>query len=106
MLLRKDLLALSKDLKALGKRVDMLLKAVDKKKGSPAKRVSTKKAAKDRTTTVQVLGVIKRYKKGVGVPTLKEKTGFNDKKVRNVIYRALKAGKIKRSGRGLYVVVK
>ena len=106
MVLKKDLLALSKDLKALSKRVDMLLKAVDKRKVSPAKRVSTKKAAKGRTATVQVLGVIKRYKKGVGVPALKEKTGFNDKKVRNVIHRALKDGKIKRSARGLYVVAK
>ena len=42
-------------------------------------------------------------KKGVDVTTLKEKTGFDDKKVRNIVFRASKQGKIKKTGRGIYV---
>jgi hypothetical protein len=107
MILKKDLMALNKDIKALSRKVDLLLKADEKsKKVISAKKVSTKKVTKDLTATDQVLGVIKRSKEAVGVAALKEKTGFDDKKVRNIIYRAFTGGKIKRSGRGLYVLVK
>jgi predicted transcriptional regulator of viral defense system len=72
-----------------------------------AKKVVAKKApAKKKaapTATDQVLKIIGRFKKGVGVPAIKEKTGFDDKKVRNIVARAFKQGKIKRVGRGLYV---
>jgi hypothetical protein len=30
------------------------------------------------------------------------KTGFDEKKVRNIVFKAFKGGKIKRVGRGLY----
>jgi len=33
-----------------------------------------------------------------------KKTGFDDKKVRNILFRGLKQGKIKKAGRGIYVV--
>ena len=106
MILKKDLLALNKDIKALGKKVDMLLKAADKSKAAKsANMVSAKKVTKSLSATDQVLRVIQRSKKGVGVPILKEKTGFNDKKVRNIIYKAFSGGKIKRAGRGLYIGV-
>lgn len=55
------------------------------------------------TATEQVLKIIKRFKKGVDVPTLMKRTGFEDKKIRHIIYRAHKRGKIKRVGKGLYV---
>ncbi len=42
-----------------------------------------------------VLNIIKRYKKGVDIPILKTKSGFNDKKVRNSVQEAFKEGKIK-----------
>jgi hypothetical protein len=50
-----------------------------------------------------VLNNIKRYKKGVGIPILKTKSGFNDKKVRNIVQKAFKEGKIKRVDKGIYV---
>jgi hypothetical protein len=46
---------------------------------------------------------VKRSRKGVGVPTLIKKTGFEDKKIRNIVFRAFKQGKIKRTGKGIYV---
>jgi predicted transcriptional regulator of viral defense system len=55
------------------------------------------------TATDQVVKIIKRSKKGVDVPTLKKKTGFEDKKIRNILNRSSKQGKIKGAGRGVYV---
>jgi hypothetical protein len=49
------------------------------------------------------VNIIKRSKKGVDAPTLMKKTGLADKTVRNILFRAGKQRKIKRSGRGLYV---
>ena len=65
--------------------------------------MATRKTAPQATATDQILGIIKRFKKGVDVTTLKKKTGFDDKKVRNIVFRASKEGKIKKSGRGIYV---
>jgi hypothetical protein len=50
-----------------------------------------------------VLKIIKMYKKGVDIPILKTKSGFNDKKVRNIVQKAFKEGKIKRVDKGIYV---
>jgi hypothetical protein len=81
-------------------------KAPAKKKAvakAPAKKAPVPKEAVEVTATDQILKIIKRSKKGVDVPTLKEKTGFDDKKVRNIVFRAAKEGRIKKSGRGVYV---
>ncbi|MFH2219230.1 MAG: hypothetical protein ABII68_06175 [Pseudomonadota bacterium] len=76
--------------------------------GTPSKRkaVSKKTVAsktKGPSATDRVLKVIKRHKKGVDCSKLKEKTGFDDKKIRGILYLATKRGKIKRTGRGIYV---
>ena len=81
-------------------------KAPAKKKATkkaPAKKAPVIKKAVQVTATDQILKIIKRSKKGVNVPTLKEKTGFDDKKVRNIVFRAAKEGRIKKFGRGIYV---
>jgi predicted Rossmann fold nucleotide-binding protein DprA/Smf involved in DNA uptake len=112
-------------LKALSKQTDKLIKAVDKfekkkaatkrkakAKAKPVKKVRARKArakkppakkAKTVTATDQVLKIIKRSKKGVDVPTLVKKTGLAQTTVRNIVSRAVKQGKIKRVGRGIYV---
>jgi len=120
MILKKDLTALKKDITAISKKVDNLLKAHEKVvkskapkaskskavKAKPAKKAPTKKRAPQVTATDQVLKIINRSKKGVDATTLKKKTGFNDKKIRNILFRASKEGKIKRADRGIYVGVK
>lgn len=82
------------------------------KKAAPAKKVAAKKTAAKKapakkaaapTATDQVLKVVKRFKKGVNVPGIVERTGLGDKTVRNIIARTYKQGKIKRVDRGLYV---
>lgn len=57
------------------------------------------------TATDMVLGVIKRHKSGVGFKKIKAETGFEEKKIRNIIFRLDKLGKIKRIDRGIYTVV-
>jgi hypothetical protein len=126
-ILKKDLLSLQREFRAVEKKMAMLLKAVENSGQSPkadtkkvvkvksvkaktAKKAAIKKAAASKkatqvTATDQILRIIKRFKKGVDVPTLKDKTGFDDKKVRNIVFRASKEGKIKKSGRGIYVGV-
>ena len=109
-ILKKDLNALRKDFKALEKKMEKLLKAAESS-GMPQKTAQAKTARKapankkstQITATDQILKIIKRSKKGVDVPTLKKKTGFDDKKVRNIVFRAAKEGRIKKSGRGVYV---
>lgn len=70
----------------------------------PKKVPARAKKAKKLTATAEVLKVIKGYKKGVDIPKLKKKTGFADTKIRAIIYRASKEGKIKRLGRGVYTL--
>ena len=76
-------------------------KALSAKK-SPVKKKKAAGKASQSTATDQILRIVKRSKKGVDVPTLKKKTGFDDKKVRNIIFRAAKDGKIQKAGRGVY----
>jgi len=124
--LKKDLQAVTKELKALTRKAEAMAKNVDKlekaqatkkrkpkakvtKKASARKKVAVKKKAPAKkraakpTATDQVVNVIKRSKKGVDAPTLMKKTGLADKTVRNILFRASKQRKIKRSGRGVYV---
>ena len=69
---------------------------------TPAKKSPAEKKTRGLTDTAKVLAIIKRSKKGVDVATLRQKTGVDEKKIRNVIYKAFKEGIIKRTGRGLY----
>lgn len=48
--------------------------------------------------------VIKRFKNGVCFADVQVRTGFEEKKLRNIIYRLNKAGKITRVKQGVYIV--
>ena len=113
---KKDLQAVTNGLRALTKKTERLIKTVDKlekaqaavKRKPKAKAKITKKAparkkAAKLGATDQVLRIIERSKKGVDVPTLMKKTGFDVRKVRNIVFRTFKQGKIKRTGKGIYV---
>ena len=119
MTIQKELTAMKKDITVIGKKLDQLLKAVEKSetkvtKASKAKAVkakSVKKAPKAPekkkalkvTATDQILNIINRSKKGVDTATLIKKTGFDQKKVRNILQRTFKQGKIKRADKGICV---
>ena len=55
------------------------------------------------TAVDMVFDVIKRSRRGLGFSDIQAKTGFGDKKIRNIIFRLNKTGKIKRKSRGIYV---
>ena len=115
--LRRSLNAISKDLKALTLRTEKMIKALDKfekgqkktgtKRKAAAKRVITKrvvtKKAKGPSATEKVLKIIMRSKKGVNTATLQKKTGYNSRKIWDIVHRAGKEGKIKKVGRGIYI---
>jgi hypothetical protein len=124
-ILKRDLQAVKKDIVALHKKMEKLLKAYEKpqkpkaakraerkvvkvktKRAVKARKTSLKKKAPTMTATEQILKIVRRSRKGVDVPMLKTKTGFDDKKVRNIVFRASKEGKIKKVGRGIYVGAK
>ena len=123
MTIAQDLKALNKNIQALGKTLDSLLKAVEKDakpkakpanktlakkapaKKAPAKKAPAKKKDAPLTATDAIFKIIKGSKKGVDAPTLVKKTGFNQKKVRNILFRTYKQGKIKRLDKGIYTGV-
>jgi len=109
---KRDLQALNKSVKALEKKMEKLIKDLDEgekakttKKALPKKAPAKKRTAK-LTATDKVLRIINRSKKGVDAPNLVKKTGFNDKKIQNILFRNNKLGRIKRVDRGKYVVGK
>ena len=55
------------------------------------------------TAMDMVLDAIKRSKQGIGFTAIQTKTGFDEKKIRNIIFRLNKIGKIKRQSRGIYI---
>jgi len=77
-------------------------KPVRKAKKAPAKKAPAKKTAKTGTASDAVLAVINRSKKGVNSATLAEKTGFDNKKIANIVFKLRKQGKIKSVDRGVY----
>lgn len=57
------------------------------------------------TATDMVLEAIRSYPQGAGFGDIQAVTGFEGKKIRNVIYRLDKTKKITRKRRGIYVAV-
>lgn len=126
---KKDLQAVMKELKSLTKRVDKLSAAIDKaikakpaNKPKAAKKAAPKKApkptkptkavkatkatkAQKETAADAVFSIIRRSRKGVNTSVLKEKTGFDDKKIQNIVYKLKKQNKIKSERKGIYVKV-
>jgi predicted transcriptional regulator len=85
-------------------RIENLLRASASIGPYPVKnRVSRRKTA---LTAIDIVyDVIKRSRKGLGFTDIQAKTGFGDKKIRNIIFRLNKNGKIKRKSRGIYTAV-
>jgi len=127
----KEIKALAKKLERLSLKADKLMKAeaskparkkaVPKKPAAkkakvasakaPAKKTAPKaakkpaaKASAASTPTRKVLNLMKRYKKGVTIAKLKERSGLSDKQISNILHRASKSGKITRVSRGVYLL--
>lgn len=131
--LKKDVQDLLKNLKALTKQTEKMARKVDtltkaKPQKAKAKRARTKKAQKTAEQKVKpvrkktarktvaaktarvpasdvVYKLIKRSKKGTDTANLIKKTGYKEKKIRDIIYRLKKQMKIKSAEKGLYVAI-
>jgi len=68
------------------------------------KKAPVKKALKE-TAADTVLKIIAGSKKGVNSVTLMEKTGFDKKKIANIVFKLRKQGKIKSVDKGVYTKV-
>ncbi len=117
MTLSTDLHAVGKELAKLVKQIEKLSTEIGKSEKSKTKSVKSKTKAKavakkvpaksrKKSDTDKLLAVINRHKKGIDTATLMKKTGFNEKKVRNMLNRTYKQGKITRVGKGIYVGAK
>jgi hypothetical protein len=74
------------------------VKAVKK----PVQKATKKKEVKSATDSDRLLEIIGRSEKGVGTAVIMQKTGYNQKKIANIIYRLRKQQKIKSVGKGVY----
>jgi hypothetical protein len=95
-----------KDVDRLNARLERIERLIVNAGGSRNRRTSTAKStSKQNTTTASdvVLEVIRRYHDGVGFTEIQMQTGFGEKKLRNIIFRLHKLGKIKRKSRGIYL---
>ena len=95
-----------KDVDRLLTRLDRLENLIKQAALSPDNtgvRIGRRKTAL--TAIDVVLDVIKRSKQGTGFADIQAKTGFEEKKIRNIIFRLNKIGKIKRKSRGIYIAV-
>jgi len=101
-----------KDVDKLMVKMDGLEKAIKsfelyaQRRSTPSVKSAKTTASAEKSTLTSsdlTLEVIGRFKKGVGFSEIQARTGFGEKKLRNIIYRLHKMGKIVRKERGVYV---
>ncbi|MDL2268968.1 hypothetical protein LJC71_02625 [Desulfosarcina sp. OttesenSCG-928-A07] len=110
--IQKYNLPTKRDIDLLGERLDRLEKMIrtraavkaDSVQGrSRARRPAGKQGtAAPSSATEVVLSLIRQNKAPTSISTIRDRTGFDDKKLRNIIYRLNQMGKISRINRGSY----
>ena len=91
-----------RDIENLNQRLDRLEKLI---KALPAqnRKTATKNSGDEvKSATETVLELISRSSNGIGIAEIRQGTGYDDKKLRNIIFRLNKMGKITRVNRGYY----
>ena len=109
--LKRDFQYVLNSLSALTQKTEKMIKRLEKlEKAQAAKKPkakAVKKAIAKKSTKLSasetVLAIVKRSKKGIDTIALRKKTGFEGRKIGDIIYRLKKQGKIKSGGRGLHV---
>ncbi len=107
---KKDLQAVSKTLKQLTKKTERIAKKLAKlekakptRKSKPKARPKAIKKSPRVSSSGTVLAIIESSRKGIDVTTLRKKSGLEGRKINDIVHRLKKEGKIKTSGRGVYV---
>ena len=90
-----------KQLNARLERIERLIIATTTAGRRGAAKGGEKKIAA--TASDIVLETVYRYQDGVGFSDIQLQTGFDEKKLRNIIFRLHKLNKIKRISRGIYI---
>ena len=93
------------DIERINARLDRIERLIVNAGSVKSRRNPSKSSGKSSSITASdvVLEVIQRYKDGVAFVEIQLQTGFGEKKLRNIIFRLNKLGKIKRKSRGIYI---
>jgi hypothetical protein len=92
-----------KDVDQLITRLDRLENLIKSSMGTSNSRSRNTRRKSALTAVDIVLDTIRRSKNGIDFAQIQAKTGFDEKKIRNIIFRLNKTGKIKRKSRGIYI---
>ena len=106
MSLRKvasDLMKAAKEVEKLAGKLEAKTEAKAKPVKKAAKKVLKKTAQPAAADTVYK--VIARLKNGANMAAIKQKTGYDNKKIHNLVYKLKKQGKIKSETKGIYIKV-
>ena len=71
-------------------------------RGKTGTKYAAKRGARTPTASDRVHAILKRSKKGLNIAEIKRKTDFDDKKLRNILFRLHSLKRIKRVSRGIY----
>ena len=91
------------DIQLLHNRLDRLEQLLHQKP-SEKKAASKKKKSGKKSASTIVLEVVANHPKGTNFKTIKAATGFDDKKIRNILFRLDKLNRIERVKRGIYKI--
>ena len=101
MLLQRLDIPPKEDIGNLHARLDKLEQLIYQK--NPAGKQDGKpRTTKKKSASAIVLEIIGNHPEGTNFKTIKAATGFDDKKLRNIIFRLDKIKKIQRVSRGIY----
>ncbi|WP_027358547.1 hypothetical protein [Desulforegula conservatrix] len=95
--------ATTNDVSRIIDRLDRLERLISKAAIEPGRLRKSGDLSRMTSASSVVLSVIKDSKEGADFSQIKKKTGYDDKKLRNIIFRLNKIEKIKRLERGIYV---
>ncbi|NWH03656.1 hypothetical protein [Desulfobacter latus] len=103
MLLRQLDIPTKEDIANIHKRLDKLEQFIYQNHPSTKQKQKNKsRTPRKKSASSIVLNIIDNHPEGTDFKTIKAATGFNDKKLRNIIFRLDKTDKIERISRGIY----
>jgi hypothetical protein len=79
------------------------IKAKATREAKPKVRAKVVKKATKISASGTVLTLVRRSRKGIDVAMLREKSGLEGRKINDIVHRLKREGKIKATGRGIYV---
>ena len=95
-----------RDIVALTTRLDRIERLVLNAAATRSRQKSSPKIEKKTgglSASEIVLEIIQRHGEGVALAEIQQQSGFGEKKLRNILFRLHKMGKIARKSRGIYM---